>query len=136
MFEVQVDPQKNRIVVALTGFASIDDVRQFEYDLRHAYSMLPTHKGHHQLLYDVSGAMIQAQAVVEALRDLAIHSPPKSAFALVNASALAGRQLGRIFSGINHHSSMDRRDAENWLDGQLKKPPLSSLPRGNREHFP
>lgn len=126
MFEVQVDPEKNRIVVALTGFASIEDVRKFEHDLRNSYSMLPTHKGDHQLLYDVSGAMIQAQAVVEALRDLAIHSPPKSAFALVNASALAGRQLGRIFSGINYYSSKGRRDAENWLDSQLKKPPKSS----------
>jgi len=56
--------------------------------------------------------------VVQALRQLALASPPTSAFALVNASTLAGRQLNRIFSGIDIHVSSDRADAISWLDAQ------------------
>ena len=120
-FEVEADPEKNRVIVTLTGFATVDDVRRFEQDLQHAHDLMPKHRGAHQLLYDVSGAKIQSQDVVQALRDLAIQSPSKSAFALVNASALAGRQLDRIFSGIDVHRSSDRREAETWLDGQIAR---------------
>lgn len=102
----------------MTGFATIEDVKRFEQELQRARDRMPKNSGAHQLLYDVSRATIQSQDVVQALRDLAIHSPLKSAFALVNASALAGRQLDRIFSGIDVHRCRDRREAEIWLDGQ------------------
>ncbi len=98
--------------------ASLDDVKQFELDLERAVEALPTYRGPHQLLYDVSGATIQSQDVVQALRRLALASPRTSAFALVNASALAGRQLGRIFSGIELHISADRDAAVSWLDSK------------------
>jgi hypothetical protein len=98
--------------------ASLDDVKQFELDLQRAVDALPKLRGPHQLLYDVSGATIQSQDVVQALRRLALASPRTSAFALVNASALAGRQLSRIFSGIDLHISADRNAAIRWLDAQ------------------
>ncbi|MFB0872631.1 MULTISPECIES: hypothetical protein [unclassified Sphingobium] len=118
-FEVEADPERNRITVTLTGFATIDDVRRFEQDLQRAHDLLPQQRGPHQLLYDVSAAKIQSQDVVQALRDLAAQSPTKAAFALVNASALAGRQLDRIFTGIDVRRSKDRHDAEIWLDAQV-----------------
>jgi len=121
-FEVQADPEKNRISVTLTGFASIDDVNRFQQELDRAHALLPKHRGPHQLLYDVSAAKIQSQEVVQALRDLATRSTAKSAFALVNASALAGRQLARIFAGIDLHRSADRHEAEAWLDAKLGRP--------------
>ena len=120
-FEVEADPEKNRITVTLTGFATIDDVTRFEQELHRAHDMLHKDGGAHQLLYDVSAATIQSQDVVQALRDLAAHSPAKAACALVNASALAGRQLERIFSGIEVHRSKDRQDAESWLDMQAAR---------------
>jgi hypothetical protein len=118
VFEVRAEPERNRILVTLEGFASLDDVKQFERDLQRAIDALPTNRGPHQLMYDVSAAKIQTQDVVHALRELALASPRTSAFALVNASALAGRQLGRIFFGIDARVSPDRGDAIRWLDAQ------------------
>ncbi len=117
-FEVQTNPEKNRIIVTLTGFATLDDVKRLEQELLRADDLLPKFRGAHQLLYDISGATIQSQEVVDALRDLATHSPAKSAFALINTSALAARQLDRIFLGIDLHRSRDRHEAETWLDRQ------------------
>ena len=117
-FEVRAEPERNRIHITLEGFASLDDVKQFARDLQRAVDTLPTYRGPHQLLYDLSEAKVQSQDVVQALRQLALASPPTSAFALVNASTLAGRQLNRIFSGIDIHVSSDRADAISWLDAQ------------------
>ena len=117
-FEVRAEPERNRIHIALEGFASLDDVKQFARDLQQAVDTLPTYRGPHQLLYDVSEAKVQSQDVVQALRQLALASPRSSAFALVNASTLAGRQLNRIFSGIDMHVSSNRADAISWLDAQ------------------
>jgi hypothetical protein len=118
-FEIHVDTERNRLSITLTGFASMDDVRRFDDDLRRAFTELPSHRGPHQLLYDVSGAKIQSQEVVNALRQAALHSPRTSAFALVNASALAGRQLSRIFLGAAAHVCQDRDAAVRWLDAAL-----------------
>ena len=118
MFEVQVETARNRIYVALTGFASLEDVQQFENDLKRALDRLPANRGPHQMLYDVSGAQIQSQDVVRALRRFALDCPPTSAFALVNGSALAGRQLSRIFRGIAVHACGDREEAVKWLNAQ------------------
>ena len=115
-FEVHADRERNRLHITLTGFASLDDVARFEEDLRRALECLPADLGPHQLLYDVSAAQIQSQEVVEALRRLALLSPRTSAFALVNASALAGRQLRRIFLGADVHLCRDRNEAIRWLD--------------------
>lgn len=120
-FEVHVDTKRNRLNITLTGFASIDDVRRFEDDLRAAFTRLPSHRGPHQLLYDVSAAKIQSQEVVHALRQTALHSPRTSAFALVNASALAGRQLSRIFLGAAAHVCHDRDAAIRWLDAEAAR---------------
>ncbi len=117
-FEVRAEPERNRIHIKLEGFASLDDVKQFELDLQRAVDALPNYRGPHQLLYDVSEAKVQSQDVVQALRQLALASPRTSAFALVNASTLAGRQLNRIFSGIDLHVCTDRADAVSWLDAQ------------------
>ena len=117
-FEVRAEPERNRIHITLEGFAALDDVKQFARDLQQAVDTLPTYRGPHQLLYDVSEAKVQSQDVVQALRQLALASPRSSAFALVNASTLAGRQLNRIFSGIDIHVSSDRADAISWLDAQ------------------
>jgi len=117
-FEVQAEPERNRIHITLEGFASLDDVKQFERDLQRAIDTLPNYHGPHQLLYDVSEAKVQSQDVVQALRQLALASPRTSAFALVNASTLAGRQLNRIFAGIDIHVSTDRNAAVSWLDAQ------------------
>ena len=117
-FEVRAEPERNRIHITLEGFASLDDVKQFARDLQQAVDTLPTYRGPHQLLYDVSEAKVQSQDVVQALRQLALASPRSSAFALVNASTLAGRQLNRIFSGIDMHVSSNRADAISWLDAQ------------------
>ena len=117
-FEVRAEPERNRIHITLEGFASLDDVKQFARDLQQAVDTLPTYRGPHQLLYDVSEAKVQSQDVVQALRQLALASLRSSAFALVNASTLAGRQLNRIFSGIDMHVSSNRADAISWLDAQ------------------
>ena len=117
-FEVRAEPERNRIHITLEGFAALDDVKQFARDLQQAVDTLPTYRGPHQLLYDVSEAKVQSQDVVQALRQLALASPRSSAFALVNASTLAGRQLNRIFSGIDMHVSSNRADAISWLDAQ------------------
>ena len=117
-FEVRAEPERNRIHITLEGFAALDDVKQFARDLQQAVDTLPTYRGPHQLLYDVSEAKVQSQDVVQALRQLALASPRSSAFALVNASTLAGRQLNRIFSGIDMHVSRNRADAISWLDAQ------------------
>lgn len=127
-FEIHVDTERNRLNITLTGFASMDDVRRFDADLQQAFARLPTHRGPHQLLYDVSGAKIQSQDVVFALRQLALHSPRTSAFALVNASALAGRQLSRIFLGAAAHPCRDRDDAIRWLDDEAARAPASDRP--------
>ena len=118
-FEIHVDKPRHRLHITLTGFASMDDVRQFEDELHQALVQLPGHRGPHQLLYDVSAAKIQSQDVVQALRELALRSPRTSAFALVNASALAGRQLSRIFLGAIFHPCADRDEAIRWLDAQV-----------------
>jgi hypothetical protein len=117
-FEIHVDKLRHRLHITLTGFASMEDVRQFEGELQRALDRLSTHRGPHQLLYDVSAAKIQSQDVVHALRELALRSPRTSAFALVNASALAGRQLARIFHGAAFHPCADREEAIGWLDAQ------------------
>jgi len=117
-FEVRAEPERNRIHITLEGFAALDDVKQFARDLQQAVDTLPTYRGPHQLLYDVSEAKVQSQDVVQALRQLALASLRSSAFALVNASTLAGRQLNRIFSGIDMHVSSNRADAISWLDAQ------------------
>lgn len=115
-FEVREDLRAHRIHVTLTGFATLDDVERFDEALQRAITRLPAHRGPHQLLYDVSGAKIQSQEVVQALRSLALGSPRTSAFALVNASALAGRQLARIFEGIPVEICRDLPDALRFLD--------------------
>ena len=117
-FHVEVDESRNRLIVTLTGFASMGDVKQFEALLRQAFTRLATGRGPHQLLYDVSAATIQSQDVVQALRELAIEAPPRSELALVNASALAGRQLGRIFAGSDFRLCADRNEAVRWLNEQ------------------
>lgn len=117
-FEVETDRQRNRISVTLTGFAMLKDVRRFEADLMLAIADLSASREPHQLLYDVSAAQIQSRDVVDALRKLAILSPRTSACALVNASALAGRQLGRIFDGVPMQICASRAEAENWLDAR------------------
>ena len=119
-FEVHVDAERNRLNITLTGVALMDDVRRFDEDLRQALVRLPTHRGPHQLLYDVSGAKIQSQDVVFALRQLARHTPT-SAFALVNASALAVRQLSRIFLGAAAQLCHHRDDAIRWLDAEAAR---------------
>ncbi|GAA0332648.1 hypothetical protein GCM10009087_48570 [Sphingomonas oligophenolica] len=119
-FEVRAERERNRLHISLVGMASVDDVKQFELDLQRAVDALPAYRGPHQLRYDVSGAAIQSQDVVQALRLLALASPRTSAFALVNGSALAGRQLRRIFSGIDVHTSADRDAAISWLDSQAR----------------
>ena len=134
-FEVHVDIKRNRLNITLTGFASMDDVRRFDEDLRQAFARLPTHRGPHQLLYDVSGAKIQSQDVVHALRQLALRSPRKSAFAVVNASALAGRQLSRIFLGGDARICRDRDDAIRWLDAEAARA-LASAPAAQSEPQP
>jgi hypothetical protein len=121
-FAIHVDTERNRLSITLTGFASIADVERFEDELRQAFTRLPSHRGPHQLLYDVSGAKIQSQDVVLELRRLALHSPRTSAFALVNASALAGRQLSRIFLGAAAYVCDDRDEAIRWLDGKATLP--------------
>ncbi|TCM02926.1 hypothetical protein [Sphingomonas sp. PP-CC-3G-468] len=65
--------------------ASLDDVEQFERDLRRAVDSLPAYRGPHQLLYDVTGATVPSQEVVQALRRLALAFPRTSAFVLINA---------------------------------------------------
>ena len=120
-FEVRAERERHRIHISLVGMASLEDVERFERDLRRAVDSLTAYRGPHQLLYDVSGATIQSQEVVQALRRLALASPRTSAFALVNASALAGRQLNRIFSGIDLHIAVDRDDAVSWLDAQAAR---------------
>ena len=117
-FEVETDARKNRIIVTLTGFATLETVRRFEADFRRALDRLSPRRGAHQLIYDVSRAKIQSQDVVDALRQLALHSPRTSAFALVNASALAGRQLRRIFDGMEVQICRERQSAIDWLDAQ------------------
>ena len=118
-FEVEADAIRNRLQITLSGFASMRDVKRFKGELDEALASLPARRGPHQLLYDVSGATIQSQDVVRALRQLATESPRTSAFALVNASALAGRQLERIFSGADYHVCEDRAQALQWLDDQV-----------------
>ncbi|RVT93552.1 hypothetical protein [Sphingomonas crocodyli] len=119
MFEVEALPHRNRLHVTLRGFASLADVEKFAEDLERARKRLPANGGAHQLLYDVSPAQIQSQDVVLALRQLVLQSPRKSAFALVNASALAGRQLRRIFDGIELKIFDDLGAANAWLDDIL-----------------
>lgn len=117
-FDVPADLQSHRICVTLSGFATLDDVRDFEQASQRAVGKLPEYRVPHQLLYDVSHAKIQAQEVVQALRALALPSTRTSAFALVNASALAGRQLGQIFEDIPVEICRDRAEAVKWLDAQ------------------
>jgi len=119
-FHVHVDVTRNRLDVTLAGFATMDDVVRFDRDLRQAFEQLSVHCRPHQLLYDVSAAKIQSQEVVHALRELAARAPRTSACALVNASALAGRQLQRIFVGAKPHVCKDRATAIAWLDAQAK----------------
>jgi hypothetical protein len=97
----------------------LTDVYRFKAQLDEALERLPKHQGPHQLLYDVSAASIQSQQVVQALRKIAVEAPRTSAFALVNASALAGRQLSRIFSGASYQLCSDRTAAVEWLDSRL-----------------
>jgi len=118
MFEVEVDCARNRLYVSLSGFALIASIEQFDADLRAALAALGRGREPHQLLYDVSAAKIQSQDVVSALRMLVRRSPRTSAFALVNASALAGRQLRRIFEGAGPVIFADRASAIEWLDRQ------------------
>lgn len=118
MFSVETDLRRNRVLITLQGFATCEDVERFRQDLASALGSLPTHRGLHQILYDVSRASIQSQDVVFALQDIAAHSPKSSAFALVNASALAGRQLKRIFSGGNLHVFEEREAAIAWLNSR------------------
>lgn len=120
-FEVRADQRANRIYVTLSGFASIDDVAAFGRELDLALSHLPSHRRPHQMLYDVSEAKIQSQDVVQALRRLALQSPRTAAFALVNPSALAGRQLSRIFEDIPVEVCRDRAAAAAWLDAQVQQ---------------
>ena len=116
MFEVTADCAANRLYVTLTGFASADHVERFGRDLATALLALPRERGSHQLLYDVSSAKIQSQEIVAAMRELVRATPKVSAFALVNASALAGRQLRRIFAGLDPMIFQRRDDAIAWLD--------------------
>jgi len=44
-FEVQAEPERNRIHITLEGFASLDDVKQFERDLQRAIDTLPNYRG-------------------------------------------------------------------------------------------
>ena len=120
MFEVKADRAANRLYVTLTGFASADHVERFEHDLTAALRELPRRRGPHQLLYDVSSAKIQSQEIVAAMRDLVRASPKVSAFALINASALAGRQLRRIFAGLDPMIFQQRDDAVAWLDNLIQ----------------
>lgn len=116
MFRVQVQQAVNRIVIQLTGFATLDDVARFRRDLDAAFEALSHHGSQHQFLYDASEARIQSQEVVEALRALVLRSPRSDAFALVNASALAGRQLGRIFADVKLRTFGNLQEATVWLD--------------------
>ena len=120
-FDVRADQQTNRIYITLSGFATIEDVTAFGRELEHAVGRLQSYRGPHQMLYDVSEAKIQSQDVVQALRELALQSPRTSAFALVNASALAGRQLSRIFDGIPVEVCRNHAEAAQWLDAQVSR---------------
>ncbi len=116
MFSVETDLGRNRVLITLVGFATFQDVERFRLELVYALSTLPAHRGPHQILYDVSQAKIQSQEVVSALHDIAANSPKSAAFALVNASALAGRQLRRIFVHANFHIFEERHKAILWLN--------------------
>ena len=113
---------RQRIHVTLSGFALSVHVRQFERDLVVARQGISATSGGYQVLYDVSSATIQSQEVVAQLRQLVRTSPPTSAFALVNASALAGRQLRRIFAGREPVIFDSVDEATAWLDSQMPEP--------------
>ncbi|WP_157035858.1 hypothetical protein [Sphingobium chungbukense] len=117
-FRVEIEPGRNRVRITLSGFATIDDVYQMERDFLSSLSRMPKNGAMYQLLYDVSEARIQSQEVVAELHDLCRRSPRVSACALVNASALAGRQLGRIFEGLGPTIFNDYGAAVEWLDSR------------------
>lgn len=83
--------------------------------MSNARALLDPSRGPLQLLYDVSGTHVQSQEVVRAI---VVSAPKTSAFALIDAGAIAGQQLKRIFTGVEVFICENELKALTWLSSE------------------
>lgn len=117
MHTISFDLERRLIKVKLEGLCSLAELEAFSSELRSAILSFPDGGRSMGTLYDFTGASIQTQEVVLAMRQLAEHPlMVHRRVAMHTAGVLARRQAERI---CEHRSNMrvfdDQEEAVAWL---------------------
>ena len=117
MFSISIEPARSLVRVGLWGFMTIDEVAEFSRQEQRATAELGGRPGTHLLLIDTSGAVIQSQEVVAALRELVTTVPRKARrVAVVRGNSLTRMQAERILCIRDETAIFSTLDeAEAWL---------------------
>lgn len=118
MYFITTDFAKAIIEVTIEGFWSLDQVTVFAQDLGSHVARVALTGRRQAVFYDYSGALIQSQAVVGALQDMARNDEFRSRrVALYSGGRMARLQAQRIASAASERFAVfdDRQAALDWL---------------------
>ncbi len=115
-FSIQVEPERDLVRIALSGFFAPSDVSAFVAARNKAHQELRCAANAHLTLVDVRALKIQPQDAVAAFR-ATLNAPEHRSrrLAFITASTLARNQLTRAVGTRAARFFVDPAEAEAWL---------------------
>jgi hypothetical protein len=115
-YAIDVDPERNLVRIAMSGFFTDADLHRFVADRNAAHARLTCAPNMHDTINDVRGMKIQSQEMVDAFRRVLSDPRHKSRrLAFVVAPTLARSQLARALGGRGARVFDDTSAAEAWV---------------------
>jgi hypothetical protein len=117
MIEVTFDSNRKLVRAVMSGLLTKTDIELFSRKEQEAVRQMGLGSGEFFLLVEAEGDVVQSQEVVEAFKQLMLHSPVKAKrIATVRAGALPTIQTRRIASVRSNAEVFSTvREAEAWL---------------------
>jgi hypothetical protein len=114
---LSIEASSKLIRAEMSGLLTVDEVRSFGAEEQSAVRRMGLRSGEFDLLVLTEGATVQTQPVMDAFRDLMVHSPLKARkIATVRTSPLARMQSRRIGTVRGNSEVFDNiTDAYLWL---------------------
>jgi hypothetical protein len=115
-FTVMADPERDLILISMSGFFSPDDIEAFFAARASEHAKLHCGPNQHLTINDLTAMKVQSQDIVAGFQSLLADPAYRSRrLAFVVSRTLARSQLMRALNGRDAKCFESRKDAERWL---------------------